>query len=60
MVCAIHWFGYYFESELISFYEHYCLYENCPQLGDYHTMVDGFGACVNHDTNRFQFLLQSI
>ena len=33
MVCAIHWFGYYFESELISFYEHCCLYESfCAPL----------------------------
>lgn len=63
MVCSIHWFGYYFESELISFYQDYCLlekYEKDPQFGDYHAMIDGFGVCINYDTNCFQFLLQSI
>jgi hypothetical protein len=63
MVCSIHWNAYLLQDgnniEFISFYQDYCLYENRPQFGDYHTMIDGFGARVNY-TNRFQFLLQSI
>lgn len=68
MVCSVHWYAYFFQSflgdpELISFYNSYCLYNkypNCPQFGDYHAMIDGFGVCINYDTNCFQFLLQSI
>jgi len=66
MVCSVHWYGYLFLDgnclglqEFISFYNDYCLYHkypNCTQYGDYHAMVDGFGAMVNCATNRFKFL----
>ena len=67
MVCSVHWYAYFLQYEndveFISFYQDYCLlekYEEDPQFGDYHAMIDGFGACINSDTKRFEFLLQSI
>lgn len=58
MVCSIHWHAYFLQyennTEFISFYQDYCLYEN-HQSANYHAMVDGFGQCFNY-TNRFEFL----
>ena len=63
MVCSVHWYAYLFEGgdfpEFISYYEGYCLYvkyPNCPQFGDYHTMIDGFGSMINFNENHFEFL----